>query len=420
MEETSILLDFMSLIFGAALAIFVLLRIQAKAKPEERNFLSQVFLLAFVLRALLACAIYFGNMQLFFGGDALGYDLVALEISRFWSGELPFIPDWVKFFLAGEHYGFYYWIAFFYYTIGRVPLLIQMFNCVLGALTTLIVYKIAELLFNRPVARTSAYFIALFPVFIIWSSQMLREAAIVFFINLTIYTFLLLRRQFRLLYFTGFLISIALLNPLRTYIFYILLMAILGAYMIAGRGNLMMGIIKRAFVVIIIGMVLITYSDRVQAQIQRLALERVLEQIDVSRRGLAVEGESGFLRSVRVSSLQDALALIPVGTFYVLLSPFPWEVRNFRQAVTLPETLLWWIVFPFAIRGCFFSLRHRFRDSLVILLFITGLILFYSVFQGNVGTIYRQRVQLQTFLFIFASTGFFLLGGPRAQRLLKR
>ncbi|MGI8567085.1 MAG: hypothetical protein ACR2LZ_11460, partial [Pyrinomonadaceae bacterium] len=33
----------------------------------------------------------------------------------------------------------------------------------------------------------------------------------------------------------------------------------------------------------------------------------------------------------------------------------------------------------------------------------------YSVFQGNIGTAYRQRSQLLVFYFIFVGTGFVLL-----------
>jgi hypothetical protein len=38
-------------------------------------------------------------------------------------------------------------------------------------------------------------------------------------------------------------------------------------------------------------------------------------------------------------------------------------------------------------------------------LFSLMLTLAYSVFQGNVGTAYRQRTQIQVFLFIFIAVG---------------
>jgi hypothetical protein len=40
----------------------------------------------------------------------------------------------------------------------------------------------------------------------------------------------------------------------------------------------------------------------------------------------------------------------------------------------------------------------------------------YSVFQGNVGTAYRQRAQLLVFYFIFVAVGFVLVIEKRENR----
>jgi Ca2+/Na+ antiporter len=92
-----------------------------------------------------------------------------------------------------------------------------------------------------------------------------------------------------------------------------------------------------------------------------------------------------------------------------LFAPFPWQLANLRQSITLPEMLLWWSCFPLLVLGLGFTLKYRLRQSLPILLFTTMLTLAYSVFQGNVGTAYRQRSQLLVFYFIFVAVGFVLL-----------
>jgi hypothetical protein len=55
--------------------------------------------------------------------------------------------------------------------------------------------------------------------------------------------------------------------------------------------------------------------------------------------------------------------------------------------------------------GIWFTLRYRLRQALPILLFTTMLTLAYSIFQGNVGTAYRQRSQILVFYFIFVAVG---------------
>ena len=51
-----------------------------------------------------------------------------------------------------------------------------------------------------------------------------------------------------------------------------------------------------------------------------------------------------------------------------------------------------------------------------ILIFTVMLTFAYSVFQGNVGTAYRQRAQLLVFYFIFVAVGFVLMKEKREER----
>jgi hypothetical protein len=109
---------------------------------------------------------------------------------------------------------------------------------------------------------------------------------------------------------------------------------------------------------------------------------------------------------------------------YLLLAPFPWQLASLRQSITLPEMIIWWVSFPLLIMGIWFTLKYRLRQALPILLFTTMLTLAYSIFQGNVGTAYRQRSQILVFYFIFVAVGGVLFKERREekqrQHLLKR
>src|SRR5205814_7980465 len=98
----------------------------------------------------------------------------------------------------------------------------------------------------------------------------------------------------------------------------------------------------------------------------------------------------------------------------------PWQATNLRQAITIPEVLLWWAMMPFLILGLAYSVRHKLRNAFPILLFSLLLTLSYSVFQGNVGTAYRQRTQIQVFMFIFIGVGWTVYQEHREnQRILR-
>ncbi|MDX6272064.1 MAG: hypothetical protein QOD28_3287, partial [Acidobacteriota bacterium] len=72
--------------------------------------------------------------------------------------------------------------------------------------------------------------------------------------------------------------------------------------------------------------------------------------------------------------------------------------------------------FPLLVLGGWFTLKYRLRQALPIILFTTMLTLAYSIFQGNVGTAYRQRSQLLIFYFIFVAVGYVLLKERREER----
>jgi hypothetical protein len=133
-----------------------------------------------------------------------------------------------------------------------------------------------------------------------------------------------------------------------------------------------------------------------------------LRMIQLSRIDQASAG-SGFGKDVDVSTTEGALTAIPIGLVYLLFAPFPWDMATLRQSITLPEMLVWWAAFPLLVLGLWFALRHRLRQVAPIVIFTTMLTLAYSLFQGNVGTAYRQRSQLLVFYFIFVAVGGVLL-----------
>ena len=138
--------------------------------------------------------------------------------------------------------------------------------------------------------------------------------------------------------------------------------------------------------------------------------------MQVSRLDLARSAESGLDENVDVSTTEGAILAIPIGFAYLMFAPFPWQVSNFRQSITLPEVLLWWALLPLAVSGLWYTVRHRLRKAFPILIFGVMLTLAYSIFQGNVGTAYRQRTQIQVFMFIFIAVGWSLYQEKKENR----
>jgi hypothetical protein len=265
------------------------------------------------------------------------------------------------------------------------------------------------------VARLAGIAVAFYPSLVLWSAQGLKDGPIVFFLAVAILSTLSLGEKLSLKYILVLLCALVALMALRFYVFYMICVAIAGAFIIGMQQITATSFARQFSAIILLGLALTYIGVTRSADIQ---FERYgnLESLQRSRLDLARSAESGFGRDVDVSSTSGALSTIPMGMLYLLFAPFPWQVASLRQSITLPEMVIWWASFPLLILGFWFSVKYRLRMISPILIFTVMLTFAYSIFQGNVGTAYRQRAQLLVFYFIFVAVGFVLIKEKREER----
>jgi len=385
---------------------------------DDGNFLLKLFLFALLLRILIGTVIFVLNLQGFFGGDALTYDYMGRAQISAWYGD-QFAQAQVRLFFGkgeGSGWGMVYLVAGLYSVLGRNMLVIQFFNAVLGAATAPIIFLCAQQVYgNKRVSRFAAFAVAFYPSLVLWSSQGLKDAPIVFLLALAILATLKLGYRFSLKYLVALVLSLFFLLSLRFYVFYMILAAIGGAFLIGMREVSARSFARQFIVVIALGLSLTYLGVTRYANVQ---FEQFgdLEQVQRSRLDAAKSAESGFEKDVDVSTTEGAISTIPIGMLYLLFAPFPWQVVSLRQSITLPEMILWWGSFPMLVLGIWFSVKYRLRQISPILVFSVTLSLAYSVFQGNVGTAYRQRAQLLVFYFIFVAVGYVLMWEKREEQ----
>src|SRR5436309_14566700 len=383
----------------------------------ERDFLLQVFVAALLVRVIVGAGINYFQLQDFFGGDANQYDYYGFALVKAWAGDRYYQTEVNTFF--GEYgqsaWGMVYMVGAIYKVIGRNMLAIQFTNAVFGAATAPAVFLIAHTLFqNKRVAHLTALLVAFFPSLVLWSSQGLKDGPIVFILVLAILLTLQLGEKFSFKNTVMLCLVLATLISFRFYLFYMMTAAVLGAFIIGTRELTLSRFISQFLVVIGIGIGL-TYLGVLRTAQQQAGYFGDLRVVERSRLDQS-RAQSGFGQEVDVSTTEGAIKAVPLGIINLLFAPFPWEVRSLRQSITLPEMLVWWTSFPLLILGLWFTIRHRLRQSFVILIFTTMLTLAYSIYQGNVGTAYRQRSQLLVFYFIFVAVGYVLVREKREEK----
>ena len=136
-----------------------------------------------------------------------------------------------------------------------------------------------------------------------------------------------------------------------------------------------------------------------------LAEEPTIERIQYLRQDLAFGAGSAFGIGADVSTVGGAAGFLPIGLVYFLLAPFPWSVTTVLQQVTLPESLVWYVLFLCVLRGAWLALRHDPR-AYTVLVSVLGIVTFsYALVEGNVGTAYRHRAQVLPLFFVLAAVG---------------
>ena len=405
-----------AVLFGFVIAALTALLVR-RAETHGRDLL-RLFLIALFLRIIVGTTIFVFHGQDFFGGDAWTYDYFGYQQLRGWAGD-SYAQSQANLFIGkgiGSGWGMVYLVAGIYEIVGPNMLAVQYLNAVLGAVTAPIIFICAKEVFNNSrVAKIAGIAVAFYPSLVLWSSQGLKDGPIVFSLALSILATLKLGKKFSLTYLALLIAALFCVLALRFYVFYMILIAVAGAFVIGIRAMSAQSVARQVVVMMVLGLSL-TYLGITRYANVQYEQYGTLEQLQRSRLDASTSATSGFGKDVDVSTTGGALSTIPLGMVYLLFAPFPWQLGSLRQSLTVPEMILWWCSFPLMVLGVWFSVRHRLRQMFPILIFTSMLSLAYSVFQGNVGTAYRQRAQLLVFYFIFVAVGFVLLKEKREEK----
>lgn len=384
---------------------------------EEKTFLIRLFILAVLARIIVASIIYLGNLQEFFGGDANTYHIFGESLNMSWHGDDYHASRYAAFIQSGVGaWGMLYVVAIVYEVLGGNMFAVQLINASIGGSTAIVVYYVTQNLFsNTRVSKLAAILVAFFPSLILWSSQALKDGLIIMALALCILATLKLMEKITVRYLVVLGLCLSALLSLRFYIFYMMAAAVAGSFVIGMKSADTKSFVQRFVAIGLVGLVF-TYFGVIRFATTQFERYGNLQMIQMSRMDQARNADSGFAKDVDVGTTEGALTVIPIGLLYLLFAPFPWQLASLRQSIALPEMVIWWAAFPLLILGWWFAVKHRLRQVAPIVLFTTMLTLAYAVFQGNVGTAYRQRSQLLVFYFIFVAVGAVLMKEKQEDR----
>jgi dolichyl-phosphate-mannose-protein mannosyltransferase len=362
---------------------------------ETRSELRKLFRKGLLLRMGLAVILYLFTDEFLFAPDQNTYRLLGESLARYWTGETVVFPPRL---LAGGPTGYVYIVAAFFW-MGAGALAAQLLNCVVGALTILIVFDLARRMTgNTTVALRSAMFVAYFPSLVLWSALNIRDAWIIMLIALICRQALVLQEKVT---FTSFVIlagAIWMLIQFRDYVLLAVTVPMVLSFLVRGRSHL-----GRNVLLGMVGTILVIYADQAAGTGRKVRLLD-LEELQSIRHWNAYGAASQF-EQADISTPEKALVFLPKGLAFFLLAPFPWMLGSIRQILAVPEMLFFYSLLPSIVRGVRYLLRYHLGNALMVILVTSGLTIGYALGEGNAGTAYRHRAQLLSFYLIFAAVG---------------
>lgn len=337
--------------------------------------------------------------------DASQYHDGAVALLNHWTSGMP-APD-----LPSGKEGFYYVLGLLYWVFGTHGAVGLVLNATLAAALIPIMSDLTHRLFGRQAAGYVPQLVFLLPGIFIWTSQLLKEAPILFLIAVAAYCAVRVSQRVSVLALLGMCMSVALLFTFRGPVALVATGGLLAGIILGSKqllGGLGTGLTATTLVVMLVltlGIGLSGYESAVESDLRRA---------NIVRQDLATAG-SGIRPGVDISTPRKALTYLPVGLVDFFLGPFPWRSLSRLQVFSLADVLVWWALLPALGRGLQAARRGRSgRRSLVLLLPAIIISFELALVIGNFGTIVRERTQVVIFLVPFIALGLAVRAATRA------
>jgi hypothetical protein len=411
---------------------------------NRRLVVLKLFTAAYLLRLVFTLFFYkSGAAELLGGGDEIIWEH-AWQQSLYWvHGEAnPYMADaFIRSQTANslielydgsviQNTGYRFFATYLFYVIN-VPsqMALSILNCFFNALTVVIIYQFAREFFSHRASQFAALVALFLPGYLVWSALTVKET---WLILLEIGVLFILWRLTRSgntpkAWLYGALIGliIVFMYSLRFYVAWMLAPVVVLAFFALRSPRPLRTIAlciggSLVLYVVLMQLGLMPFDLMSVGKKMLLAMSDLRESIGEAR---AAGGESVVRIDYDVTTARGFVMMFFTGVTYLLFAPFPWQFlsdASMRQLLVLPESLLWYgLIFIFMGPGLVECWRYHKPLFIGIVLFITPLILIYSLSFANIGLVYRQRAQLMPFFLLIIAAGHESLSRRRLQRSLQ-
>lgn len=382
--------------FGLAsiLVVFIVIILLAKRQPK-------VAVILYTALALRLLTIYIGNN--FFtlpdsAGDAYWFELQAYE----WSKEgfpkvLYTYPGWADSFFIS------YILAILYSIADRSVMLAQSLSLLFGTLSVLIIFRVAQKIWDTPTAIKIGWFAAFFPSMILYSALIMREVFVTFFLLIALNYVVDWTRTHNLKSFFLAILNFMIGTSWHGGIFVGLVIFLIIAFTPFIKNvfkQFINGFISFTsligFMLIVALISIMSVNDVMIPKIGNITDFEVLKKEILKKNLVTNRGEARYPEWVVAKSESELIYKIPIKAIYLVFSPFPWDVKKASHLIGMFDGFM----NLFLVYLIFRNRKAIWADPALRIIFfiLLGYLFAYGVGTGNFGTGIRHRTK---FIFMF-------------------
>jgi hypothetical protein len=333
------------------------------------------------------------------GGDSVGYEMVAEELSIIW-----------------DHRGIHYIDSHEVNAVGQASLPVNLFAFVIYAnggpaqegctaiialcacISALNIYKLClDIEIPKELAYRAAAIFLFLPSFVMYTSDIYKDGLVIFFALGGLFSAIRLARRFTLVHAVIGVLSLWSLYYVRAY----LVFACVAPYLVGVSGVDSKSLARPLMVTLalISGVVALGTYTNVLVD----ASEHANQQFDVgtSWRVLAYADKSGS--GVRFDDGGNIYGALHQKIAYALMAPFPWQAGSVGFHIGKIDSMVTTYFLYRSVRAAIRHWKERRGFILTLISFIVPMTFVYAVGMYNIGLTVRQRLPIVALLFVLGS-----------------
>ena len=406
---TSIKIKKNDLFFFSFITLFVLLL--AIAKADLIGSLCLIFLalitfmfsryykslttIMYVALSARLIVIYFGNFLVILPdswGDATQYELYAWELSQ--DG---FLAVFNQFPFDRSSYFISWILAFFYSLTDRSIILGQSLSLFFGMGSVLLGTLIASKIWSKKTSIKVGWILALYPTLILYSSLILREAYVWFFLLVAIYGIIYWSKYggFKtiIIIFIGFSGATFFHGGMFIggFIFLSIIMITSLSETLKKLNNFKISI--NSLLILALSLIAINFVISTSYSIPKIGSLKIIFDSEIALREISQRNinRAAFPEWTIPKNTLELIYKAPIRVIYFILSPFPWDVKKTAHLFGLFDGMFHIMLLILFIKN--FKSIWSDRTLRIILIILASYLIVYGLASGNFGTGLRHRTK---------------------------